>query len=91
MNVKTLGSRSARENWRGMLDEACSGVTDIVITRHGKPITAMIRYEDYLALQDELRRLRVLRSEVLRTLLASETLLRREWNTAEEDEAWANL
>ena len=91
MNIKTLDSRSARENWRDMLDEAHAGTTDIVITRHGKPITAMIRYEDYIALQNELQRHRLLHSEAYQTMLASEAVLRREWDTAEEDEAWADL
>jgi prevent-host-death family protein len=91
MSVKTLDSRTARENWRDLLDTALSGLTDVVITRHGKPVTAMIRYEDYEALQDELMRLRQEKLEVYQTMLASEPLLRREWDTPEEDAAWADL
>jgi prevent-host-death family protein len=91
MSIKTLDSRSARENWRDLLDSATSGLTDVVITRHGKPVTAMIRYEDYAALQDELIRLRKQKLEVYQAMLASEEILRREWNTPEEDAAWANL
>jgi hypothetical protein len=30
-------------------------------------------------------------SEALETMLASEALLRRDWDTSEEDEAWADL
>ena len=73
------------------LDSIVCGMTDVVITRHGKPVTAMIRYEDYAALQDELTRLRELKLEVYQTMLASERVLRREWDTPEEDEAWADL
>jgi prevent-host-death family protein len=91
MTIKTLDSRTARENWRDLLDTATSGLTDVVITRHGKPVTAMIRYEDYAALQDELLRLRAQKLEVYQTMLASEQVLRREWDTPEEDEAWADL
>ena len=40
-----------------MLDSASAG-EDVVITRYGKPITAMISYEDYVALVDELDDLR---------------------------------
>ena len=91
MTVKTLESRSARKNWRDLLDSAIAGQTDIVITRYGKPVTAMIRYEDYIALQDELVKLRAQQNEAYQTLLASETVLAREWDSPEEDEAWADL
>jgi prevent-host-death family protein len=91
MSVRTWDSRTARENWRDLLDMAISGLTDVVITRHGKPVTAMIRYEDYEALQAELIRLRQEKIEVYQTMLASEAVLRREWDTPEEDEAWADL
>lgn len=91
MSVKTLDSRTAREKWRDLLDATMSGHTDVVITRHGKPVTAMIRYEDYEALQGELIRLRALKLEVYQTMLASERVLRREWDTPEENEAWADL
>jgi prevent-host-death family protein len=91
MSIKTLDSRSARENWRDLLDLATSGLTDVVITRHGKPVTAMIRYEDYVALQAELIRLRMQKLDVYQAMLASEEILRREWNTPEEDAAWADL
>lgn len=91
MTVKTLESRAARENWRDLLDSATAGQADIVITRYGKPVTAMIRYEDYVALQDELIRLRAQQSEAYQTMLASESTLAREWDSPEEDEAWADL
>jgi prevent-host-death family protein len=91
MSIKTLDSRTAGENWRDLLDSATSGLTDIVITRHGKPVTVMIRYKDYAALQDELIRLRTQKLEVYQAMLASEQVLRREWDTPEEDAAWANL
>lgn len=91
MSIKTLDSRTARENWRDLLDSATTGLTDVVITRHGKPVTVMIRYEDYAALQEELIRLRKQKLEVYQTMLASEEILRREWDTPEEDAAWADL
>jgi hypothetical protein len=57
----------------------------------GKPVTAMIRDEDYLAVQKELAELRAKRTEAYQTMVASEQVLRREWETREEDEAWADL
>jgi prevent-host-death family protein len=90
MTVRTLESRAAREQWRDLLD-AAAGQTDIIITRYGKPMTAMIRYEDYLLLREELRKLRAEQSESYQTMLASENVLRREWETPDEDAAWADL
>jgi len=91
MTMRVLESRAARENWRDALDAATSGRADIVITRYGKPVTAMIRYEDYLAVQEELIKLRARQSEAYQTMLASEPALSTEWNSPEEDEAWADL
>lgn len=91
MTVKTLESRAARENWRDLLDTATAGQADVIITRYGKPVTAMIRYEDYIAVQEELVKLRAQQSEAYQTMLASESTLSREWNSPEEDEAWADL
>ena len=91
MSVKTLESRAARENWRDLLDTATAGQADVIITRYGKPVTAMIRYEDYVAIQEELVKLRAQQSEAYQTMLASESTLSREWDSPEEDEAWADL
>lgn len=91
MTVRQLESRVAREKWRDLLDMTTSGESDVVITRHGKPVTAMIRYEDYVALQEVLVRLRARQSESFATMVASEAALSREWDTPEEDEAWADL
>jgi prevent-host-death family protein len=56
--VKTLDSNEARSTWRTVLDETGMGMTDTVVTRHGKPVVAIIRYEDFLALQEQLEELR---------------------------------
>ena len=91
MPVTTFESRAARENWRDVLDATTSGQSDVVITRYGKPVTVMIRYEGYLAIRDELLRVRAEESEAFQTMLASEAVLARDWNTPEEDDAWADL
>lgn len=91
MTVKQLKSRVVREKWRQVLDMTTTGESDVVITRHGKPVTAMIRYEDYVALQDILVRLRARQRESFTTMVASEKILDREWDTPEEDAAWADL
>jgi len=98
MAVKILDSNQARNNWREMLDMALSEDTDVVITRYKKPVVTVVAYEDYLAVQNELlqhraeRRARLrLESEALATMIASERVLAREWDTPEEDAAWIDL
>ena len=44
--------------WRELVDTAAAGVVDVVITRYGKPVVAVIDYDDFLALQEELDDLR---------------------------------
>lgn len=61
MTITTLDSNAARARWRTLLDDAATGETDVVITRYGKPVTVMIDYDDWVALQDELGDLRAAR------------------------------
>jgi prevent-host-death family protein len=60
MAVEVLDSNRARAFWRELLDKARAGA-DTVIERYGKPTAALIPYEDYEALQDELDDLRASR------------------------------
>jgi prevent-host-death family protein len=55
--MTTLPSDKARANWRDVLDSAGRG-EDIVVERYGKPTVAIIAYDDYLAIQDELAEMR---------------------------------
>lgn len=98
MAVKRVDSRDARANWRDMLDMAQADDTDVVITRYNKPVVVVVAYEDYVAVQEELRKRRATRrtrrrleAEAVATMIASERVLAKEWDTPEEDEAWANL
>lgn len=54
MPTKTFDSNVARDNWREMLDTAMASDDSVVITRYGKPVAALLAYEDFLALQDAL-------------------------------------
>lgn len=58
MTIATWESNDARIKWRELIDTAAAGVADVVITRYGKPVAAVIDYEDFLALQEELDDLR---------------------------------
>ncbi len=61
MPVTTVNSREARKKWRSLLDTAYTGDGDIVIERYGEPIAAIIPFEDFRALQEELDELRAAR------------------------------
>lgn len=97
MAVKMLDSNQARNHWREMLDAVLASNADVVITRYSQPVAAVVSYEDYLAVADELTRLRTSRArqrviaESRATLLASERVLARGWESPEEDAAWATL
>lgn len=98
MTVKTLDSSQARNHWRDLLELALTAGTDVVITRQNKPIVAVMAYEDYLAVREFLSIQRSARhsqpnqlQESRATMYASEQVLAREWDTPEEDEAWADL
>jgi len=92
MRIKTVDSNQARNNWREMLDMVLGKEIDVVITRYNKPVVTMLDYEDYLSIREELVKKRAQRQEeAFQTMLASERILAREWDTADEDEAWQNL
>lgn len=61
MTTATIGSREARKNWRDLLDAAYSGQQDAIIERNGKPVAALIPYEDYVALEEMLADIRAAR------------------------------
>jgi len=98
MTVKTLDSSQAHNHWQDLLELALTAGTDVVITRQNKPIVAVMAYEDYLAVRELLSIQRAARhsqpnqlQESRATMYASEQVLAREWDTPEEDEAWADL
>ncbi len=58
MPARTMNSKAARTKWRDLLDLAHKGEADTVIERNGRPVAALIPFEDYEALKDELDDLR---------------------------------
>ncbi len=52
--IKTMDSNTARNQWRAVIDEAAAGAASIVITRYGKPAIAIIAYDDFAAMKDQL-------------------------------------
>lgn len=61
MTVRVLDSNRARALWREILDKAQAGGEDVVVERYGKPVAAVIAYDDFAALEDELDDLRAAR------------------------------
>jgi prevent-host-death family protein len=61
VTISTWDSNDARIKWREVIDTAAAGGADVVITRYGKPVVAVIDYDDFLALQEELDDLRAAR------------------------------
>lgn len=57
--ARVLKSPSARANWRDVLDQVKEA--DVVIERYGAPVVAIIPYEDYNAIREQLENLRAVR------------------------------
>ena len=78
MTVTTLESNEVRDKWTKLLETTAAGEADLVITRSGEPMTVMIRYEDYLAVQEELEDARLARraAAVLADLESGKTTAR---------------
>ena len=98
MTVKMLESTQAHSHWGDLLELALTPGTDVVITRHDRPLVAVMAYEDYLVVKDMLREKRAARQlyfnavgESRATMYASERVLAKEWDTPEEDAAWQDL
>ena len=56
--TRTVSSREVRRILRDLLDAANKGDSDTVIERNGRPVAALIPFEDYEALMEELDELR---------------------------------
>jgi prevent-host-death family protein len=69
-------SAEAREKWRDLLDAVSKQA--VVIERHGKPAAALIAYEDFMELTEQLAELRAARraAEAYGEWLSDETRAR---------------
>lgn len=54
MTIQVFDSNKARTQWRDILDKAQAGDTTVVVERYGKPVVALIPYELFEALRDEI-------------------------------------
>lgn len=60
MAAKVISSDQARAKWREVLDTAVAG-ENVVIERYGKPVAAIIPYQDFRELEEMLEDLRDIR------------------------------
>jgi prevent-host-death family protein len=58
MQINVLKSDNARQHWRDVLDQVAAG-KDVIIERYNKPLAAIIPYEVYLALLEEIDEWRI--------------------------------
>lgn len=57
MSAITMTSDQARINWRDTVDAAYQG-SEVVIERYGKPMVAVVNYDNWSKMADELAHLR---------------------------------
>ncbi len=48
MAVQTMNANEARKRWRDVIDAVQTGQS-VIVERFGKPVAAVISYEDYVA------------------------------------------
>lgn len=61
MSLWRLNANEARKRWRDIVDAAAKGDSDVLVERYGKPMVAIIPYDDYAELADALDDLRAAR------------------------------
>lgn len=102
---KTIGFADLQRELRAIFDEVVGDGVEYVLTRSDRPEAVLIRYDEFLDLLEGQKREEPLHQtgrkslqvrerslqEAYTTMLASEQVLRRDWDSPEEDAAWASL
>lgn len=65
MDAKVITAETARQDWGHVMDAVNEG-QDVVVERDTKPAVAVIPYEDYQAILEELAELRAVRRATAR-------------------------
>ena len=60
MQAKVMGAEEVRREWRTVVDAVLAG-EDVVVERYSRPAVAVIAYDDYAAIRQELEELRATR------------------------------
>lgn len=57
---KTVSAEEARREWRNLVETVLGG-EDVVVERYARPAVAIIAYDDYTAIRQELEEMRAIR------------------------------
>jgi hypothetical protein len=60
MDTKVMEAEAVRREWREVIDTVLAG-SNVVVGIDNKPLVAVIHYEDYLALQEQIEDLQDIR------------------------------
>jgi prevent-host-death family protein len=81
--AKTMSAEEARREWRYLVDAAIAG-EDVIVKRYSRPAVAIIAYEDYAAIRQELEEMRAQRrSEQVRAAWQQGKIKALPWDEAE--------
>ena len=102
---KTIGFADLQRQLRSIFDEVTREGVEYVLTRSDQPEAVIMRYDEFLELTEGRKRKEILQQalhqakqlyeeplgDAYNTMLASEQVLRQDWDSSEEDAAWADL
>lgn len=85
MSAKIMAAEDVRRDLRHVFDDVIAG-QDVVVERYSKRVVAMIRYEDYEALLEELEDLRdARRADEIREAVRSGKMKTVPWEQLKEE------
>lgn len=91
MGTKVMKSEAVRVGWRDVIDDVSAG-TDVLVERYNKPVAAVISYEIYMALQEEIEELHASRqAAAIREALRSGKLKAVPWEQVKAELRAAGL
>lgn len=83
IRTKTMSAEAARREWRTLVDGVVAG-EDVIIERYARPAVAVIAYDDYTAILQELEEMRAQRrTEQLRAAWQQGKLKALPWEEVE--------
>lgn len=51
MSMQTVGADRARVQWRTIMDQVAYDGDEVVVEQYGKPLAAIVPFDDFVALQ----------------------------------------
>jgi PHD/YefM family antitoxin component YafN of YafNO toxin-antitoxin module len=90
MSIQKLESSAVQSQWRELLVSVGTGRADVIVMLQGEERAAIIPYQDYVALRDELVQLRAYRRQALDALAIDSALDRLMWEEQLDDDDGSN-